>query len=66
MIQLLDIKTVLKRVAIGRTKLYALVAQRNFPQPLKIGRHTRWLETEVEAWVADLAERRSQDWHRDL
>lgn len=40
-------------VGFGRSHLYALIARGEFPQPVKIGRSSRWPLHEVEAWIHD-------------
>lgn len=30
---------------------YKLINEGKFPKPIKLGRSSRWLESEVEAWV---------------
>ncbi|VXD08642.1 conserved hypothetical protein [Enterobacterales bacterium 8AC] len=30
---------------------YKLISEGKFPKPIKLGRSSRWLESEVEAWV---------------
>lgn len=31
--------------------LYKLIQQNKFPKPIKLGRSSRWLKSEVELWV---------------
>ena len=31
--------------------LYKLIQQEGFPKPIKLGRSSRWLTSEVEQWV---------------
>ena len=66
MAQLLDIENVSQRVAMGRSTVYALVRVDKFPRPLQILRGpklrgrpmNRWVEAEIEAWIADQASAR--------
>lgn len=30
---------------------YKLISEGQFPKPIKLGRSSRWLQSEVEAWV---------------
>ncbi|WP_455871834.1 helix-turn-helix transcriptional regulator [Serratia proteamaculans] len=30
---------------------YKLISEGRFPKPIKLGRSSRWLKSEVEAWV---------------
>jgi len=38
-------------VAICRSQLYLLIQRGEFPEPIKLGRSSRWLASEVHAWV---------------
>ena len=42
------------RTALSRTSIYRKMRESTFPEPRKIGaRGVRWLESEIEAWIAD-------------
>jgi prophage regulatory protein len=49
--RLLPIEEVMARCALGRTAIYARIKTRSFPAPAKVGSSSRWLSTEVDAWV---------------
>ena len=49
---LLPLETVMARVHLGRTKIYALIADGEFPSPTKIGSASRWSERQIDAWIA--------------
>lgn len=52
--RLIPLIAVMARVGLGRTTIYKMVRERNFPAPVKIGqRASRWIETEVVAWQLD-------------
>lgn len=39
---------------------YKLIAENQFPKPIKLGRSSRWRKSEVEAWMQErMAESRS-------
>ena len=40
-------------VAMGRSRIYALIDEGKFPSPIKIGRSSRWLKAEIDAWIAE-------------
>jgi predicted DNA-binding transcriptional regulator AlpA len=40
------------RVGICRAYAYELMARGEFPRPLKIGRASRFLTSEIDAWIA--------------
>jgi len=44
---------------MGRTSIYAGIKSGIFPKPIKIGRSSRWLRSEVEAAIAKLASQRA-------
>lgn len=45
---------VAKIVPISRSHAHALAAQGKFPKPIKLGpRASGWLESEINAWLAD-------------
>jgi len=49
---LLRLPQVRARVGLSRSALYAQIARREFPGPIKIGsRAAAWVETEVEDWI---------------
>jgi prophage regulatory protein len=48
----MDLPQVLDMTRTSRSHLYALVAKKEFPSPIKLGlRSTRWLEAEVQDWM---------------
>src|SRR5262249_1728924 len=53
--RLLSFDDVRARVSLSRTTLYALIRSNAFPEPVKIGRSSRWLASEIERWVGGLA-----------
>lgn len=42
------------KVGMKRTAIYAAIGARSFPAPVKIGKLSRWIEAEVDAWIAML------------
>jgi prophage regulatory protein len=53
--RLLSFHQVSHRVGLKRTAIYAAVAAGHFPRPIKLGRASRWLESELDAWIAVVA-----------
>lgn len=37
----------------GQTKIYKLMKEKGFPQPLRYGRHRRWRREDVEKWIEE-------------
>lgn len=51
--RLMRLPTVLEITGLGRTAWLDMVRERKAPQPIKIGRATMWIETEVAQFVED-------------
>ncbi len=48
-------------VGFGRSRIYDLIARDGFPAPVKIGKSSRWVKTEVDTWLSEkIATRQSQ------
>jgi predicted DNA-binding transcriptional regulator AlpA len=52
--RLLHIEEVFERTGLSRTKVYALLTKKEFPEPLKIDRCSRWIDDEITAWIESL------------
>ncbi|WP_448243500.1 helix-turn-helix transcriptional regulator [Pseudoxanthomonas mexicana] len=48
-----DISSIAERLAISRSTIYAWVKDGRFPAPAKLGRNSRWITSEVNAWVEE-------------
>ena len=42
-------------IGFGRSRVYQLIAAGEFPPPIKIGKSSRWLKSEVDDWVSKMA-----------
>ena len=42
-------------VGFGRSRIYQLIAAGEFPQPIKVGKSSRWVKAEVDAWISKQA-----------
>ncbi len=51
---LLRIGEVLKRVSVGRTSWYRLIAKGEAPAPVHLGSAALWRASEISAWIASL------------
>lgn len=50
----LRVRDVAALVGLGHSQIYALVQEGRFPAPLVLGpKYTRWLASEVRAWMRD-------------
>lgn len=55
---LLRLAEVSRRVGLNKTALYERIASGGFPAPVKIGPCSRWVESEIQAWIDGLKEQR--------
>lgn len=39
-------------VSFGRSRIYQLIAAGKFPQPIKVGKSSRWVRAEVDLWLS--------------
>lgn len=52
-IRMLRLRQVIDVTGLGKTKIYELQAEGNFPMRVKITSHSvAWIEEEVQAWLA--------------
>ncbi len=58
--QLVDIKFISQLTGLTDKWFYKLIKEGEFPKPIKLGRSSRWLKSEVEMWLqARILESRS-------
>ncbi|MBO1915974.1 MULTISPECIES: helix-turn-helix transcriptional regulator [Providencia] len=58
--QLVDMKFITKLTGLTDKWFYKLIQDGEFPKPIKLGRSSRWLRSEVEQWLQNrIAESRS-------
>lgn len=56
--RLLTLHDVKKFTGLGATTIYHYMNEDRFPKPIKLGRSSRWVESELMAWLeAKKAER---------
>jgi predicted DNA-binding transcriptional regulator AlpA len=41
-----------KRAGISRSHAYELMSAQTFPRPVKVGRASRFVSAEIDAWIA--------------
>ena len=56
--RLVSISEVESQVALKKSTLYELIAVGEFPSPIKVGRASRWLLSEIQAWIDERASQR--------
>ncbi|OAT52338.1 helix-turn-helix transcriptional regulator [Providencia heimbachae] len=49
--QLVDIKFITQLTGLTDKWFYKLIQDGDFPKPIKLGRSSRWLKSEVEMWL---------------
>ncbi|AVE40874.1 helix-turn-helix transcriptional regulator [Providencia stuartii] len=49
--QLVDIKFITHLTGLTDKWFYKLIQDGEFPKPIKLGRSSRWLKSEVEQWL---------------
>jgi prophage regulatory protein len=53
-LRLIRLKEVLKRVSIGKSKIYADIEKGQFPKPIRLGPNAvAWLEDDIESWIQE-------------
>lgn len=57
-VRLLRIDQVRQRTGLGRTATYELIARGLHPSPIKLGRSSRWVDSEVDSWVQQVVRQR--------
>ena len=50
-INVLTIEQVMTKLGIGRTMVYKLINEDDFPRQIKVGRCSRWVESEIDTWL---------------
>ena len=59
--QFVDMKFITRFTGLTDKWFYKLIQDGEFPKPIKLGRSSRWLQSEVEAWMqARIYESRSE------
>ncbi|EMN9019195.1 AlpA family transcriptional regulator [Morganella morganii] len=48
---LVDMKEITKLTGLTDKWFYKQIQEGKFPKPIKLGRSSRWLKSEVEAWL---------------
>ncbi|MFP4154560.1 MAG: helix-turn-helix transcriptional regulator [Halothiobacillaceae bacterium] len=51
--RLISLRDVSERVSLKRTAIYARINEGTFPKPVKLGRISRWPESQIDAWIAE-------------
>lgn len=58
--KLLRIEEVSERAGWKKTKIYAMMKDGSFPKPVKQGRYSRWLDSDIDAWIESIKSQQNQ------
>lgn len=58
--RLLPLSEVMYRVGLRKTAIYERIARGEFPAPVTLGATSRWVESEIEEWIAARIEERDK------
>ncbi len=50
--ELLSIDRVCELTGVSRAYIYIRIGKKTFPRPIKVGKRSLWLMSEVQAWIA--------------
>lgn len=56
---LLPLRAVSGRCFLSHSHIYSLIREGLFPAPVKIGRTSRWVASEIDTWIASCIQQRS-------
>lgn len=49
--KLLTVKELVAMTSLSKSWIYQKVAEGFFPQPIRIGRNTRWKSSDIQNWI---------------
>ncbi|WEI83353.1 helix-turn-helix transcriptional regulator [Klebsiella pneumoniae] len=49
--KMVDMKFITEFTGLTDKWFYKLISEGQFPKPIKLGRSSRWMQSEVESWV---------------
>ena len=47
-------------VGFNRSRIYALIGAGQFPRPIKVGKSSRWIKTEIDTWITRQSQQRTE------
>lgn len=59
--RLQTIREVIETCGMCRASIYAAVSRGNFPRPVKLGRSSRWLASEIQGFISERAAERPRE-----
>lgn len=57
--RLLDVAGVAHKLSLSKSSVWLLAKTAAFPVPIRINSNTRWIESEINAWIRARAKERS-------
>ena len=51
--KMIDMKFITEFTGLTDKWFYKLITEGKFPEPIKLGRSSRWMQSEVEKWVQE-------------
>jgi prophage regulatory protein len=51
--RLIRLPEVMRRVGMARPTVYRAIKEGRFPEPVKVGSASMWVEREIEAWIRE-------------
>jgi prophage regulatory protein len=51
--RLIRLPQVKQMIGLRTTAIYERIKQGSFPKPIKLGRNSMWVESEVQEWIAE-------------
>ena len=52
--KLLPLRQLESIIGFRKSKIYQLIESGQFPSPIKIGRSSRWKQSDVQKWIVEL------------
>jgi len=49
--RIIRLPAAIELVGLGRTAIYDRIKEGSFPKPVKLGRASGWVESEIQAWI---------------
>ena len=53
--RLIDLTDIMERTGLGRSTIYKLISKGDFPRQIKVGKCTKWRESDFNRWIDGLS-----------
>ena len=60
--KMVDMKFITEFTGLTDKWFYKLISEGQFPKPIKLGRSSRWMQSEVENWVKQRINQSRSEW----